>query len=73
MTEISSEQKGVIERKLKYINNSLQSIVDDEIPKLSVSVGVAISEHGFSDDLFEKADSALYKTKEKGRCGYTFA
>jgi len=73
MTEIGQEQKGVIERKLKYINNSLQSLVDEQIPKLSVSVGVAISEHGFTDDLFKKADGALYQTKQNGRCGYTFA
>jgi len=73
MTEITPEQKGVIERKLKYINNTLQSLVDEEIPKLSVSVGIAFSEQGFSEDLFEKADGALYKTKENGRCGYTFA
>lgn len=73
MTELKPEQKGVIERKLQYINNSLQKNTNDEIPKLSVSVGVAFSEHGFGDDLFEKADGALYQTKERGRCGYTFA
>ena len=73
MTEITAEQKGVIERKLQYLNRVLQSAVDEEIPKLSVSVGIAISEHGFSDNLFEKADGALYRTKERGRCGYTFA
>lgn len=73
MTELTKEQKGVIERKLRYINDTLQ--VDDEtdVPKLSVSVGVAFSMNGFSDDLFKKADEALYMTKQRGRCGYTFA
>lgn len=73
MTEIHAEQKGVIERKLQYLNNSLQNIENDELPKLSVSVGIAFSKHGFGGDLFEKADAALYKTKQNGRCGYTFA
>lgn len=72
MTELTHEQKGVIERKLNYINETLQ--IDDatEVPKLSVSVGVAFSAKGFSDDLFKRADNALYKTKQNGRCGYTF-
>lgn len=44
MTEISPEQRGVIERKVDYINSSLQNPDEgDSIPKLSVSVGVAFS------------------------------
>lgn len=73
MTELNPGQRGVIERKLKYINEALQRDDGDEIPKLSVSVGVAFSNNGFSKDLFKWADDALYKTKERGRCGYTFA
>lgn len=74
MTELNRDQKGVIERKINYINTTLQNISEeDEIPKLSISVGIAFSEHGFDDDLFEKADAALYKTKQNGRCGYSFA
>lgn len=74
MTELSKEQKGVIERKINCINTSLQNISEeDEIPKLSISVGTAVSEYGFCDELFEKADEALYKIKKNGRCGYTFA
>lgn len=72
MTELGSEQKGVIKRKLEYINAALQSPDSDELPKLSVSIGVAFSQRGFEEDLFEKADSALYQTKQNGRCGYTF-
>ena len=73
MTELTNGQKGVIERKLKYINEILQQEDSSEIPKLSVSVGVAFSKHGFSEDLFKRADDALYNTKQNGRCGYTFA
>jgi len=73
MTELSHEQRGVIERKLKYINDTLQKEDSTEIPKLSVSVGVAFSDKGFDAELFKRADDALYRTKEHGRCGYTFA
>lgn len=73
MTEITPEQSGVIERKLTYINEALQSILEEGIPKMSVSVGVAFSAHGYSEELFEKADAALYETKQNGRCGFTFA
>ena len=73
MTELAHGQKGVIERKLKYINETLQIEDTEGIPKLSVSVGVAFSDNGFDDDLFKRADDALYQTKQRGRCGYTFA
>lgn len=73
MTELTRGQKGVIERKLQYINETLQKEDTTEIPKLSVSVGVAFSNRGFGDDLFKRADDALYKTKQNGRCGYSFA
>ena len=70
---LNCHNKGVIERKLKYINEVLQQEDSSEIPKLSVSVGVVFSKHGFSEDLFKRADDALYNTKQNGRCGYTFA
>lgn len=73
MTELKHEQKGVIERKLNYINDSLQNNNTNDVPKLSVSVGIAFSSNGFAEDLFKRADEALYKTKQNGRCGYTFA
>ena len=73
MTELAHGQRGVIERKLKYINETLQIPDSEEMPKLSVSVGIAFSDKGFDDGLFKRADDALYKTKQNGRCGYTFA
>lgn len=73
MTELTHGQRGVIERKLRYINETLQREDSEDMPKLSVSVGVAFSSNGFGEDLFKKADEALYVTKQNGRCGYTFA
>ena len=40
--------------------------------RLLGSVGVAFSESGYNNELYLKADAALYRTKEKGKCGITF-
>lgn len=64
----------VIERvkgKIAYFNKILQN-PDDDVPKTSLSVGGAISENGFSQELFNQADAALYNVKEAGRCGCMF-
>lgn len=44
--------------ELRYSSEIINAI-QEEIPKLSVSVGVAFSKHGFSDDLFERAENLL--------------
>lgn len=72
MQKITPNEKNVIREKLDIINADLQK-TDDKVPaKLSVSVGIAFSQLGFSEDLFKKSDKALYYTKEHGRKGYTF-
>lgn len=40
------------------------------IPAPTVSMGIAISENGYSDKLYEDADVALYKVKKAGRDGF---
>lgn len=71
LTDAASEMKSVIYDKIKIINEELLNPKDD-LPKVSLSVGVAFSSNGFGDDLYKKADSALYTTKENGRCGCSF-
>lgn len=71
MTDTKEEMKPVIAEKIGIINQILQN-PEDGMPKVSLSVGIAFSNKGFNDELYKKADSALYVTKEKGRCGYTF-
>ncbi len=39
------------------------------IPKTSVSAGLAFSENGLSDELFKQADEALYVTKTTTKRG----
>lgn len=71
LTDAAPEMKSVIYDKIKTINEELLNPKDD-LPKVSLSVGVAFSPNGFGDDLYKKADSALYTTKENGRCGCSF-
>lgn len=71
LTDATEEMKPVIEEKVQNINNRLLN-PENDLPKVSLSVGIAFSANGFEDDLYKKADSALYETKENGRCGYTF-
>lgn len=63
-------EKAVIEEKIDKINDVLQHPVD-KLPKTSISVGVAFAKRGYEDELFQKADEALYHTKANGGCGYT--
>lgn len=73
MEKTAPDKKPIIRSKIEAINEILQHPEDEAVfPKYSVSVGIAFSEKGFYDDLFQQTDQALYHTKENGRCGYTF-
>lgn len=72
MTDIPRENLYVIRRKLERINRFLKNPTDDQLPPASVSAGVAFSESGFTEDLFIKADQALYRAKNSGRGSYCF-
>lgn len=59
---------NIIKQKVLTINEKLVNIKDN-IKPVSISVGVAFSDDGFNEDLFKKADKALYIVKEKGKRG----
>lgn len=61
----------IVKRKIDGINESLKRLEND-VPPLSISAGGAVSENGFTDDLYINADSALYAVKEAGRRGCSF-
>lgn len=63
--------RTVISQKITSLNQTLMS-PNDNLPPVSLSVGGALSECGFTDDLYKKADTALYEVKEHGRCGCRF-
>lgn len=59
---------NIIKQKILGVNEKLVTIKDN-IKPVSISVGVAFSSTGYSEDLFKKADKALYIVKEKGKRG----
>lgn len=71
LTSMSEEMQGAVERKIAEMNDRLMH-PNDGLPQVSLSVGGAFSENGFTDDLYQKADAALYVVKENGRCGCRF-
>ena len=58
--------RNAITRKIDSINERLSKL--DEKP-VSISVGVAFSQCGFTKELYDRADKALYSIKEKGKRG----
>ena len=71
MTDVTPDRKDMIRGKIKEINEILLH-PDDGLPAFSISVGIAFSQKGYNEELFRRADKALYYTKEHGRCGFTF-
>ncbi len=70
-TDITPQLRSVLQDKVQLINEALLPATDG-LPPVSLSVGIAFSERGFSDSLYKKADLALYEVKRNGRCGYHF-
>ena len=71
MTKIGTVPEKVIQRKIEEINKTLQTI-EDGLPPVSLSVGVSFSKNGFTPEMIENADKALYKVKKGGRCNCSF-
>ena len=71
MTKFGDNGTETIKNKIDNMNQCLQTI-DDGLPSISLSVGVAFSQEGYIDELVEQADSALYKVKKGGRCNCSF-
>ena len=71
MTKFGDTPELIIQRKIETINKMLQK-VEDKIPSVSLSVGVAISTMGYNEVLEEQADQALYHVKQGGRCNCSF-
>ncbi|MBD5426612.1 MAG: GGDEF domain-containing protein [Treponema sp.] len=61
----------IVVQKIASVNEQLANMKDG-IKPVSVSVGAAFSPTGYSEELYKKADKALYKTKEQGKRGCHF-
>ena len=69
MTRVNSSMKQLVINKIMAANDLLQHPKDD-LPPVSLSVGVAFSDReNPQGDIFKDADTALYRVKEAGRKG----
>lgn len=66
VTDVTVENVEALKRKIAKINDILMHPTDGLVP-VSLSAGIAFSEHGMPEDLFKEADQALYYVKEHGR------
>ncbi len=71
MAHTGEKQRGLIVSRIDRINAELGRAMDD-LPLISVSVGIAHGGTAEPAQLFERADKALYETKSRGKRGYTF-
>ena len=74
MVNADTRLSKLITKKVRKINETLLNTnEEDNLPPISVSVGVAFGDDGITrNDIFKRADEALYNTKEKGRKGVSF-
>lgn len=71
MTSFGDGIVEMLKEKLTAINMELNRF-NGTMPRVSLSMGVAISRRGYSKALYDHADEALYKVKERGRNGFEF-
>ena len=69
MSNVSSSAREAVRQTIEHANVMLQTPIDD-LPPISLSVGVAFADRKNPDgDIFKDADTALYRMKEQGRNG----
>ena len=72
MVHATTMQHNMIAQKITEINHELAE-TQDGVPAMSVSVGIAHSTDASDpQNLFEKTDEAMYRSKEHGKHTYTF-
>ena len=71
LNDFAEENRRIIAHKLALITKELAD-TSDGLPLVTLSVGVAFSTKGYSDELFNQADKALYAVKDAGRNGMKF-
>ncbi|MCR4749938.1 MAG: GGDEF domain-containing protein [Lachnospiraceae bacterium] len=72
MVHSAAIKKNLIASKIEQINNELEK-TEDGLPPISISVGIVNGKDvGDKEDLFEKTDAAMYRSKKSGKRTYTF-
>ena len=69
MTRVNSSMRKLVFDKVEQVNAALQKAADG-VPALGLSVGVAFGDReNPQGDIFQDADTALYRMKEMKHCG----
>ena len=72
MVHSAGMRRKLIESKIDQINAELES-TDDGLPPISISVGIMNGKDAAdTENLFRKADAAMYESKKQGKHTYTF-
>ena len=72
MVDVTSNLHYTVEDKITSINKELAK-VEENLPEISLSVGVAFSDReNPGESIFKDADKALYYVKEHGKSGCGF-
>ena len=70
MTRITSEEKELVLAKIERANHTLQ-VEKENMPAIFLSMGVAFSDREEPEgDIFQDADTALKRLKDKNQTGY---
>lgn len=67
LADFKPEGFKIISEKINYVNERLSKI--NGITDVSISVGMAYSATGYSEELYKQADKALYAVKNAGKAG----
>ena len=71
MRQMEPTLKSIVREKIDRVQEKMQ--LRDDLPRATLSIGVAFTDdEGPEENLFKKADKALYSIKEHGRDGFAF-
>ena len=70
MRHMTPGLKGIVLSKVDNVRALLAAAID--IPPVTLSIGAAFSGGEIDEDVYRRADEALYEVKEKGRNGFAF-
>ena len=72
MVHVTSELKYLVRQKLEMLSAALAR-EEDGLPKVTLSIGVAFGDRENPEgDIYQDADTALYRVKRAGRNGFEF-
>lgn len=71
MVHVNSGMRELVSRKMAALKEAL-AVPEENIPAVTLSIGVAFGDSISGGDIYKCADIALYQVKEKGKNGCAF-